>query len=450
MHRGLNLQYLSLALALFSVSALAAPPESRPTSFNVREFGAQGDGRTDDTKAIQAAFDTAAKKTWSEQPPGSAYFISIPTVFIPAGKYLVTETIDLKANVSGEGTAIIEQKSADKDVLSSTFAWRLQVAGLTLVGGQHQLHIGNPNVDTGRITIEKCAFYNARGTAIRLRQGSNSTQVSVRDGVFSNCDQALVNWCDLTSVADCWISSAPEMKDRAVIENHGALTLDNVCGVPGVKAENDQRWIDNYGTVTARNFRFGGESAGFTAVVNFAPYVYTYPVVGPGIVLDSCDIYCLGNPKRKAAIFCEQVPNQIVVRNCRGLCDLPVVRLSDKLDLDTYFDNAEQRRAGLRFLIGEENVEVFDANRELPESMRPYQVNRVVADAPPQSGHWHRGSFIWNRNPEGRWTSSGFVKATTPGDREPLGWSCVESGKPGTWRAVFPSFRPAAPQEPAD
>ena len=116
-------------------------------------------------------------------------------------------------------------------------------------------------------------------------------------------------------------------------------------------------------------------------MVNFAPYVYTYPVVGPGIVLDSCDIYALGNPKRKAAIFCEQVPNQIVVRNCRGLCDLPVVRVSDKLDLETYFDNAEQRRACLRFLIGEENVEVFDANRELPEPMRPYQANRVVADA---------------------------------------------------------------------
>ena len=284
------------------------------------------------------------------------------------------------------------------------------------------------------------AFYNARGTAIRLRQGSNSTQVSVRDGVFYNCDQALVNWCDLTSVADCWISSAQEMKDRAVIENHGVLTLANICGVPAVKAENDQRWIDNHGTLTARNFRFGGEGAGFTAVVNFAPYVYTYPVVGPGIVLDSCDIYALGNPKRKAAIFCEQVPNQIVVRNCRGLCDLPVVRVSDKLDLETYFDNAEQRRACLRFLIGDENVEVFDANRELPEPMRPYQANHVVADSPPKSGHWHRGAFIWNRNAEGRWTAGGFVKATTPGDQEPLGWSCVESGKPGTWRAVYPNF----------
>lgn len=158
-------QHVILLLGLLSATALAAPPDTPSTSFNVKDFGALGDGWADDTKAVQAAFDAGAKKTWSEQPPGSAYFISIPTVFIPAGKYLITETIDLKANVSGEGTAIVEQKNAEKDVFSSTLAWRLQVSGLTLVGGQHQLHIGNPNVDTGRITVDKCAFYNARGTA---------------------------------------------------------------------------------------------------------------------------------------------------------------------------------------------------------------------------------------------------------------------------------------------
>jgi hypothetical protein len=184
-----------LATPWLALSADSGPSgggqASPPASFNVRDFGAKGDGKSDDARAIQATFDTAAKKTWSEQPPGSAYFISIPTVFFPAGKYVISETIDLKVNVQGEGTAILEQKSPEKDVFSSTFGWRLQVSGLTLVGGRHQLHLGNPNIDTGRITIDKCAFYNASGTAIRLRQGTNSTQVSVRDGVFLGCDQAL-------------------------------------------------------------------------------------------------------------------------------------------------------------------------------------------------------------------------------------------------------------------
>ena len=78
-------QHVILLLGLLSATALAAPPDTPSTSLNVKDFGAQGDGRADDTKAIQAAFDAAAKKTWSEQPPGSAYFISIPTVFITAG-----------------------------------------------------------------------------------------------------------------------------------------------------------------------------------------------------------------------------------------------------------------------------------------------------------------------------------------------------------------------------
>jgi len=79
---------------------------------------------------------------------------------------------------------------------------------------------------------------------------------------------------------------------------------------------------------------------------------------------------------------------------------------------------------------------------DLPEPMRPYQANRIVADAKPKSGHWHRGTIVWNRNREGTWTPRGFVKSTTPADLEPLGWLCTESGKPGTWRELYGTFEP--------
>lgn len=58
------------------------PPSApvSPPSWSVKKFGAKGDGITDDTKAVQAAFDAAAKA----QTNG---------LYFPAGKYLLSSTI---------------------------------------------------------------------------------------------------------------------------------------------------------------------------------------------------------------------------------------------------------------------------------------------------------------------------------------------------------------------
>ena len=52
------------------------PSNSANTMFDVRQFGAKGDGKSDDTKAIQAAIDAGAS--------GGA-------VFVPPGVYLSSE-----------------------------------------------------------------------------------------------------------------------------------------------------------------------------------------------------------------------------------------------------------------------------------------------------------------------------------------------------------------------
>ncbi len=61
------------------------------SNFNVRDFGARGDGVTDDSRAIQRALDSARKEVVTQQPD---FFYPRPkTVFFPAGTYRVSATL---------------------------------------------------------------------------------------------------------------------------------------------------------------------------------------------------------------------------------------------------------------------------------------------------------------------------------------------------------------------
>lgn len=413
-----------------------------PASFNVRNFGARGDGTADDTPAIRAAFAAAAKTTISIPTPGTAHHYSQNNVYFPNGRYRLTETLMPTANMVGEGNVILQQSDTEKDIVSSKSVWRWRIHGFTFLGGRHHLHIGNANRDSGRIIIDNCNFYNAAGTAIRIRKGSNSTQATITNCTVLNCDQVLVNWCDMTKFADTWVTTARTMKNKAAIENHGILLIEHMLGVPLVQAENDQRWIDNHGGLTCRNVRFGGEFAGMTIVVNWARYDATYPVIPISVVIDNCHVYALGNPARKSMVYCEEIPNQIIVTNNNGLPDLPMVAVSDKLDLDTYFDDALKRDPQtLKFSIGPEQVEVLFRNAQLPEQMRPFQTNQVWGNAPPTTGNWQRGTLIRKREPKGS------VAATTAGG-ELFGWYCVGSGTPGSWQPVRLNFPEAQAKTP--
>lgn len=67
--------------------------------FNVRDYGAVGDGNTDDTSAIQSAIDAAVS---AQASVGGA------TVFFPHGSYLVSSTLTVRAsnvNIMGMGSA---------------------------------------------------------------------------------------------------------------------------------------------------------------------------------------------------------------------------------------------------------------------------------------------------------------------------------------------------------
>jgi hypothetical protein len=100
-----------LVLSLVPAGALAAPTEPRPSAEhappftsrvpNVRDFGAKGDGVSDDTDAIQAAIDYVK--------PGSSAFNSptygsrVGRVFVPIGRYLVRRPLKVWSGVWIDG-----------------------------------------------------------------------------------------------------------------------------------------------------------------------------------------------------------------------------------------------------------------------------------------------------------------------------------------------------------
>jgi len=84
-----TVRYLSVFLSLCFVMTLVLPISvfANTTPLNVRDYGAVGDGQTDDRAAIQAAIDVAAENGGG-------------TVQFPAGTYLVEEIVVLKSNIT--------------------------------------------------------------------------------------------------------------------------------------------------------------------------------------------------------------------------------------------------------------------------------------------------------------------------------------------------------------
>jgi hypothetical protein len=123
---------VSGASALFSSAALGSPPAvAGQELLDARQFGAKGDGKANDTAALQRAIDDAAKKSGA--------------VFLPPGDYLTGEIhmrpgialIGVPAwNYSGPGGSVLRLADADSNcLLNLTDAGGTTIDGLALDGG---------------------------------------------------------------------------------------------------------------------------------------------------------------------------------------------------------------------------------------------------------------------------------------------------------------------------
>lgn len=92
---------------------------------SVKDFGAQGDGVTDDTAALQAAVDAASTAGGG-------------TLYIPAGRYILTDALTWASGVNavgaGERVSILQVADQNKDCIVGTDIHSVTLQGLQLSG----------------------------------------------------------------------------------------------------------------------------------------------------------------------------------------------------------------------------------------------------------------------------------------------------------------------------
>jgi len=151
-------------------------PSSATRLYNVKDYGATGDGLTNDTTAIQAAFTAA--QTMATTAPGGV------SIYFPGGRYLITSALTIVANqisIYGDGPA------------SMIYFGDATTNGIV---------VGDGTTSCSNITVRNLLFFNnltrTAGSALLLRKclglyvsavsfGSQFTSI-----YLENCTKAVV------------------------------------------------------------------------------------------------------------------------------------------------------------------------------------------------------------------------------------------------------------------
>ena len=286
--------FLAGASPAASAKTVNVPLDVFPFSINVKDYGAKGDGVTDDTKAIQTAVNASISQAekwpvrvrhWGHLANGITDSPHSEIVF-PAGTYKISNTIVFRrySYLRGIGDAVIQQTDPAKDSFYFHGLLRAAVENLHFEGGKIQLRFWTANAGTARVSVSKCVFSSSADYAVECRSYTkvlltgdswnqskpwppydvnwvdgmpqltpnnaknlqkwyNSTLVNINHCKFENTMHAADLSGDMITVSDCDVTTNPQM-EGAVFSLGGRANLYHIKGLARLDATKHQYWID--------------------------------------------------------------------------------------------------------------------------------------------------------------------------------------------------------------
>jgi hypothetical protein len=316
-------------------------------SVNVKDYGAVGDGVTDDTLAIQAAIDAVATTGG--------------TVFIPKGNYSTSGTLYIKDSVIlvGEGKSTWEQKGTNiTNIVSDTiiqlgyeaFDRGIALRDMDIYGGNNAL-VGVQcrddcyNLILNNVSVNNCktgfAFegnWNVKADMLIAQSGETGFSIiPSTSSTFTSClaySMSIVGWDFISGTAtyssyiSCGVDGAP-IGLRIKADSRGATFRD--WGFENITSKFIQ--IDNIGAnLVFDNLLLGvmdDSAVTYLDLVNVDNVKFNNILLNSSVV-NSCDVISVGS-----------IANQVVFDNAQFLMSGGTGSQSDFINEKIIFTNSQ-------------------------------------------------------------------------------------------------------------
>ncbi|HUA64024.1 MAG TPA: glycosyl hydrolase family 28 protein [Verrucomicrobiae bacterium] len=217
-------KYLGLTAMLAAAPAMAEPQEASAAhdlgarTYNIRDFGAKGDGRSLDTTALQSAIDQCTKDHGG-------------TVLVPAGTFVIG-TVEMKSNVT-------LRVSAGATLLGTTDGKQYYAASAIPLRGDSTLGDGNVGlifaVKADNVTIEGPGMIDGQGKEFHS-PGRGQAPPSGRGG-NDRPYHLLFHQCANLTVRDIFLKASAYHSVRIIQSSY--VKLDGIRIYNRVNGNND-------------------------------------------------------------------------------------------------------------------------------------------------------------------------------------------------------------------